>query len=184
MFVPYFLSCSCTMIVLIGVKWKPCFLAFNIKKILNWVLFFEIHSHEMRYIMLPSKIGWNFTEPVGGLFLTISNMSIALSLFFFFFHSDYVKKQTKKNKKTKLSCVLLLLPFAHNSLKIGISQRGRLDVQNSGGGGGHSTFFQVGVCGPDFQSVGLANWYLPLQGRGLWTENIQIGGLWTKSFQI
>ena len=26
-----------------------------------------------------------------------------------------------------------------------------------GGGGGHSTFFQVGVCGPDFQSVGLVN---------------------------
>ena len=25
------------------------------------------------------------------------------------------------------------------------------------GGGGHSTFFQVGVCGPDFRSVGLAN---------------------------
>ena len=23
--------------------------------------------------------------------------------------------------------------------------------------GGHSTFFQVGVCGPDFRSVGLAN---------------------------
>ena len=25
------------------------------------------------------------------------------------------------------------------------------------GGGGHSTFFQVGVCGLDFRSVGLAN---------------------------
>ena len=25
------------------------------------------------------------------------------------------------------------------------------------GGGGHSTFFQVGVCGRDFRSVGLAN---------------------------
>ena len=34
------------------------------------------------------------------------------------------------------------------------------------GGGGHSTFFQVGMCGPDFRSVGLANWYLPLK-RGL-----------------
>ena len=32
--------------------------------------------------------------------------------------------------------------------------------------GGHSTFFQVGVCGPDFRSVGLANWHLPLK-RGL-----------------
>ena len=34
------------------------------------------------------------------------------------------------------------------------------------GGGGGSTqlfFFQVGVCGLDFRSVGLANWYLPLK---------------------
>ena len=30
------------------------------------------------------------------------------------------------------------------------------------GGGGALNFFQVGVCGPDFRSVGLANWYLPL----------------------
>ena len=30
-------------------------------------------------------------------------------------------------------------------------------------GGGHSIFFQVGVCGPDFQSVGLVNWHLPLK---------------------
>ena len=29
--------------------------------------------------------------------------------------------------------------------------------------GGHSTFFQVGVCGPDFQSMGLANWQLLLK---------------------
>ena len=29
--------------------------------------------------------------------------------------------------------------------------------------GGHSTFFQVGVCGPDIKSVGLANCYLPLK---------------------
>ena len=54
-------------------------------------------------------------------------------------------------------------------------------------GGGHSTFFQVGVCGPDFRSVGLANWHLPLKRgacerktskfRGLWAENFQIWGL-------
>ena len=65
-------------------------------------------------------------------------------------------------------------------------------------GGGHSTFFflflsffffffQVEVCGPDFRSVGLANWYLLLKEeacelkiskfRGLWTENFQIWGL-------
>ena len=55
--------------------------------------------------------------------------------------------------------------------------------------GGHSVFlylsFQVGVCGPDFRSVGHANWYLPLK-RGacelkiskcgsLWAENVQRG---------
>ena len=45
------------------------------------------------------------------------------------------------------------------------------------GGGGHSTFFQVGVCGPDFRSVGLANWHLPLKRGGLWAENFQIWGL-------
>ena len=28
--------------------------------------------------------------------------------------------------------------------------------------GGALNFFQVGVCGPDFRSVGNANWYLPL----------------------
>ena len=54
-------------------------------------------------------------------------------------------------------------------------------------GGGHSTFFQVGVCGPDFWSVGLANWHLPLKRGacerkiskfgGLWAENVQIWGL-------
>ena len=31
------------------------------------------------------------------------------------------------------------------------------------GRGRHWTFFQVGVCGPDFLSVGLANWFLPLK---------------------
>ena len=51
-------------------------------------------------------------------------------------------------------------------------------------GGGNSTFFQVGVCGSDFRSVGLANWYLPLKRGGLWTENFQIKGLWAKNSQI
>ena len=51
-------------------------------------------------------------------------------------------------------------------------------------------FFQVGMCGPDFWSVGLANWYLPLKRgvcelkiskfRGLWAENFKFGGLWAK----
>ena len=63
-----------------------------------------------------------------------------------------------------------------------------------GGGGGASTFFQVGVCGPDFRSVGLANWHLPLKRGacerkiskfgGLWAENFQIWGLVSWNFQI
>ena len=52
------------------------------------------------------------------------------------------------------------------------------------GGGGHSTFFQVGVCGPDFRSVGLANWHLPLK-RGACERKIsKFGGLWAENFQI
>ena len=51
-------------------------------------------------------------------------------------------------------------------------------------GGGHSTFFQVGVCGPDFRSVGLANWHLPLK-RGACERRIsKFGGLWAENFQI
>ena len=51
-------------------------------------------------------------------------------------------------------------------------------------GGGHSTFFQVGVCGPDFWSVGLANWHLPLK-RGACERKIsKFGGLWAENFQI
>ena len=50
--------------------------------------------------------------------------------------------------------------------------------------GGHSTFFQVGVCGPDFRSVGLANWHLPLK-RGACERKIsKFGGLWAENFQI
>ena len=61
-------------------------------------------------------------------------------------------------------------------------------------GGGAFNFFQMGVCGPDFRSVGLANWYLPLKEGacelkiskfgGLWTEDFQIWGLWAENFQI
>ena len=52
------------------------------------------------------------------------------------------------------------------------------------GGGGHSTFFQVGVCGPYFRSVGLANWHLPLK-RGACERKIsKLGGLWAENFQI
>ena len=50
--------------------------------------------------------------------------------------------------------------------------------------GGHSTFFQVGVCGPDFRSVGLANWHLPLK-RGACERKIsKFWGLWAENFQI
>ena len=49
---------------------------------------------------------------------------------------------------------------------------------------GALNFFQVGVCGPDFRSVGLANWHLPLK-RGAWERKIsKFGGLWTENFQI
>ena len=45
------------------------------------------------------------------------------------------------------------------------------------GGGGTQLFFQVGVCGPDFQSVGLANGHLPLK-RGACERKIsKFGGL-------
>ena len=42
--------------------------------------------------------------------------------------------------------------------------------------GGTQLFFQVGVCGPDFRSVGLANWYLPLK-RGACELKISKFGL-------
>ena len=46
--------------------------------------------------------------------------------------------------------------------------------------GGHSTFFQVGVYGPDFRSVGLANRYLPLKRGASELKISQFGGLRTK----
>ena len=39
-------------------------------------------------------------------------------------------------------------------------------------------FLQVGVCGPDFQSVGLANWYLPLKEGAYELKISKFGGLW------
>ena len=72
-----------------------------------------------------------------------------------------------------------------NFLKIFYNQMWR--KSHHPGGGGALNFFQVGVCGPDFLSVGLANWHLPLKRgacerkiskfRGLWAENFQIWGL-------
>ena len=52
--------------------------------------------------------------------------------------------------------------------------------------GGHSTFFQVGVCGPDFRSVGICLWKGGLvSGKfpnlGAWELKIsKFGGLWAK----
>ena len=51
-------------------------------------------------------------------------------------------------------------------------------------GGGALNFFQVGVCGPDFQSVGLANWHLPLKGGACELKISQFVGLWAENFQI
>ena len=51
-------------------------------------------------------------------------------------------------------------------------------------GGGTQFFFHIGVCGPDFRSVGLANWHLPLK-RGACERKIsKFGGLWAENFQI
>ena len=67
-------------------------------------------------------------------------------------------------------------------------------LYRGGGGGGTQLFFQVGVCGPDFRSVGLANWHLPLK-RGLVSGKFpnlgacelkisKFGGLWAENFEI
>ena len=48
-------------------------------------------------------------------------------------------------------------------------------------GGGTLNFFQVGVCNPDFQSVGLANWYLPLKEEACW---LKISKFWAYELKI
>ena len=50
--------------------------------------------------------------------------------------------------------------------------------------GGALNFFQVGVCGPDFRRVGLANWHLPLKRGACERKFSKIGGLWAENFQI
>ena len=50
--------------------------------------------------------------------------------------------------------------------------------------GGALNFFQVGVCGPDFRSVGLANCYLPLKMGACELKISQFRGLWTENFPI
>ena len=49
-------------------------------------------------------------------------------------------------------------------------------------GGGTQLFFQVGVGGPDFRSVRLANWYLPLKKEAYELEISKIGGLVSWNF--
>ena len=52
-------------------------------------------------------------------------------------------------------------------------------------GWGALNFFQVGVCGPDFWSVGLANWYLPLKRGGACELKMsKFWGLWIESVKI
>ena len=47
-------------------------------------------------------------------------------------------------------------------------------VTRGPGGGRHSTFFQVGVCGPDFWSVGACELTFASEKGGLWAEIFQI----------
>ena len=49
---------------------------------------------------------------------------------------------------------------------------------------GALNFFQVGVCGPDFRSVGLLNCYLPLKRGACELKISKLGGLWTENFPI
>ena len=65
------------------------------------------------------------------------------------YHHSYSNLQYKWQRY----CVLGLL---YETNVAGQEESGCV-LDNKPGGGGHSTFFQVGVCGPDFRSVGLAN---------------------------
>ena len=49
--------------------------------------------------------------------------------------------------------------------------------------GGHSTFFQVGVCGADLQSVADCELIVASEKRGLWTEHFQIKVLVNRKFR-
>ena len=59
-----------------------------------------------------------------------------------------------------------------------------LEIPRFPPGGGHSTFFQVGVCCPDFRSMGLANWQLLLKRGACERKIFKFGGLWAENFQI
>ena len=58
------------------------------------------------------------------------------------------------------------------------------EVKNGPPGGTQLFFFQVVMCGPNFRSVGLANWYLPLKRGACELKISKFGGLWTENFQI
>ena len=90
--------------------------------------------------------------------------------------------------------VIILINTAHKTCTVMVQFGFKLKLKESKGvqgpQGGHSTFFQVGVCGPDFRSVGLANWHLPLK-RGACERKFpnlgacelkisKFGGLWAK----
>ena len=106
-------------------------------------------------------------------------------------------EKCKNSQKTGLGCSTPLILATCTSLNrcrsrddYGNDNLGRKLEANSRGklpeprGGGHSTFFQVGVCGPDSRSGGLANWHLPLK-RGACERKIsKFGGLWAENFQV
>ena len=62
--------------------------------------------------------------------------------------------------------------------------KGNFRIRGHRAGGGHSTFFQVGVCSLDFRSEGLANWHLALKEGACELKMSKFGGLWTENFQI
>ena len=55
---------------------------------------------------------------------------------------------------------------------------------NRGGALNLFFFFQFGVCSPDFRSVGLVNWYLPLKNGACELKISKFGGLWTENFLL
>ena len=76
----------------------------------------------------------------------------------------------------------------HRGLGVDVSGNDQCIEGESGEREGHQFFFQVGVCGPDFQSVGLANWSWPLnmmkegscelKFSNLGLESINLGKTW------
>ena len=82
---------------------------------------------------------------------------------------DITVKWTKKELKTIEIVLQQQYKFHIRGIQFSSLKAGLFKISR-GGGGGHTTFFffrYIGVCGPDFRSVGLANWHLPLKrGEG------------------